>query len=155
MFQLLTSHTNTKTYTPTNNTTQGYAPRTALTWCPRGSPRPDYTEKLTYAALWARVARLATALVAHRGLLRRGQFVAVCGFASADWVVADMASIYACSPMVPLPLNVPFEDVRFMLDETEAAVVFCALEEVPTLLRVLAGDGGGAGPAAHAKTLGG
>jgi len=51
----------------------------ALTWCPRGSPRPNYTEKLTYAALWVRVARLATALVAHRGLLRRGQFMAVCG----------------------------------------------------------------------------
>lgn len=104
--------------------------------------------------MWERVARLATALVAQRRLLARGQFLAICGFASADWVAADMAAIYACCPMVPLPLNVPFEDVRFMLDETEAAVVFCALEEVPTLLRVLAGAGNAAGPAAHAKTLG-
>ena len=135
---------------------QGYAERTALTWCRRGSPTPDYTEKLTYRALWERVARLATALVAQRGVVRRGQFVAICGFASADWVVADMAGIYACCPVVPLPLNCPFEDVRFMLDETEAAVVCCALEEVPTILRVLAagmGDGAAAGPAAHAKTL--
>lgn len=100
------------------------------------------------------MARLATALVAQRGLLRRSQFLAICGFASTDWVVADAAGIYACCPSVPLPLNCPFEDVRFMLDETEAGVVFCALEEVPTVLRVLAGVGDGGGPAAHAKTLG-
>jgi hypothetical protein len=43
--------------------------------------------------------------------LQRGDRLAVCGFASADWMLADGVALYTGSVLVPVPLNVSTEDM--------------------------------------------
>lgn len=120
---------------------EGYAEREALKWCVNGAPTADYTECLTYGDIWKRVRAMATVLSGTGWLLKK-EFVAVCGFASPGWVLVDVLALYLGAVLVPLPLNVPYEDLRSMLEESEARVVFCAAEEAHTLvMNVLAKDG--------------
>ncbi len=120
---------------------EGYADRVALRWCPDDATGPDFTEQMTYKEMWRRVQTMARALHGHNWL-RKKDFVAVCGFASPGWVLLDFTAMYLGAVVVPLPLNVPFADLTYMLDETAARVVFCSLEEVATLVtNVLSKDG--------------
>jgi fatty acid CoA ligase FadD9 len=119
----------------------GYADRVALKWCSDGATTPDYTHSMTYRELWELVQTMATVL-SREGWLRKKEFVAVCGFASPGWVMVDVLGLYLGAVIVPLPLNVPFEDLKYMLDESGARVVFVAAEEAESLVGNVLGKQG-------------
>ena len=95
---------------------EGYADRVALRWCKDDASHADYTEEMTYAQMWQKVQAMPTNLQAQQ-LLGKKDFVAVCGFASPGWVLADIAALYVGAVVVPLPLNVPFGDLQYMVSQ--------------------------------------
>jgi len=120
---------------------QGYADRVALKWCSDGATTPDYAHSMTYRELWEKVQTMATVL-SKKGWLRKKEFVAVCGFASPGWVMVDVLSLYLGAVIVPLPLNVSYEDLQHMLDESGARIVFVAAEEAESLVGNVLGKEG-------------
>jgi len=91
---------------------------------------------MTYSQVLKAVNDLASGLTTLRAV-SRGDFIAVAGFSSRDWCLADFTALYLGCPVVPLPLNVVHDDMAFMLRETEAKVVFCSLEEVDIMTGIL------------------
>lgn len=93
-------------------------------------------EMMTYTDVLNTVQWLATGLT-ELGSLTRGDFLAVAGYCSRDWVLADIVGMYMGCPVVPVPLNVMAEDSVVMLRETEARCIFCSAEEVASMAIIL------------------
>ena len=53
------------------------------------------------------------------GMVGRGQFVGIMGFASMDWLVSDIATTYTGGIMSPLPTNILVEDIKQLILEAE------------------------------------
>jgi fatty acid CoA ligase FadD9 len=113
-----------------------YAERVAFYQCPPDGEWDTHGRAITYSEVWTRVTRLATALQSG-GHLKRGGFVGIAGFASVDWAVADVASLYIGAVVVPIPLNVPPSDMVHILTEAEVSVVCCSEAELKVLAPVL------------------
>jgi len=106
-----------------------YADRPAFGSCAPWEPASSY-RKITYAQLWFKVQNLATGLRALQLVNTPGEFAAICGFASADWALAEFTYLYLGAVMVPLPLNVTSEDMSYMIGKGEAACLFLSMAEL-------------------------
>jgi fatty acid CoA ligase FadD9 len=104
-----------------------------------GAVRPlPAIRTLTYADLWARVLACASGL-RRAGLVAEGAFVGVCGFASIDWVVADLACLYLAAVSVPLPTAATAVELRPIAREARLACIVCSLEQLGLVTETLAG----------------
>ena len=56
------------------------------------------------------------------GMVGRGQFVGIMGFASMDWLVSDIATTYTGGIMSPLPTNILVEDIKQLILEAEVKI---------------------------------
>jgi long-subunit acyl-CoA synthetase (AMP-forming) len=56
------------------------------------------------------------------GMVGRGDFVGIIGFASMDWLVSDIAATYVGSVMAPLPTNILLEDIQHLIIEAEVSI---------------------------------
>ncbi len=72
-------------------------------------------ETTTYAQVWDRVSALVAAWSAE---VRPGDFVAILGFTSPDFVAVDLASTLLGAPNVPLQAGAPASRIAAILDET-------------------------------------
>lgn len=91
---------------------------------------------MTFGQVMHAVQALATGLT-QLGSLERGHFLAVAGYSSKDWVLADCTGLYLGCPVVPIPLNVMPQDSVLMLQETEAKCIFCSMDEVEAMINIL------------------
>ncbi len=91
---------------------------------------------ITYRRFWERVVGLASAWM-ERGMVAPGQRIAICGDASTDWMVVDVASLYCGGVLVPLSANLPIEDIAYILAEVEPVLLVCSGAHAP-LMRPLA-----------------
>lgn len=62
------------------------------------------------------------------GMVGRGQFVGIMGFASMDWLVSDIATTYVGGVMSPLPTNILVEDIKHLILEAEVSSCGVAIE---------------------------
>lgn len=92
----------------------------------RALPSLRYT---TYAELWARIQSFASGL-RHLGLVAPGELAGVCGFGSADWVVADLACLYDGVVSVPLQTTMTAEGLGRILAEAGLCSIVCSLEQL-------------------------
>ncbi|MCG6497797.1 carboxylic acid reductase [Kitasatospora sp. A2-31] len=77
-------------------------------------------ETVSYAELWQRVGRLATAWADPAGGgLRPGDFVATLGFTGVDYAVIDLACMYLGTVSVPLATGAPAPRLAPVVAETE------------------------------------
>lgn len=58
------------------------------------------------------------------GMVNRGEFVGIIGFASMDWLVSDIATTYVGSVMSPLPTNILVEDIKHLIQEAEVNITW-------------------------------
>lgn len=93
---------------------------------------------ITYREVWARAAALASAW-SHLGIVARGACVGILGFASTDWLIADLACIYAEAVTVPLPGGAPVEALRHIIREAELVCVVVSEVDHARLREVLVG----------------
>ncbi|AUX39065.1 oxidoreductase [Sorangium cellulosum] len=97
---------------------------------------PRY-QTLSYAELWARVQQFASGL-RHGGLVQPGDRVAISGFASVDWLVADFACLYLAAVSVPLQTGMPAADLQQILGEVEPRAIVCSAEQLDAIAPALA-----------------
>ncbi|TWS18619.1 AMP-binding protein [Tsukamurella asaccharolytica] len=91
-----------------------------------GGPREPFTT-VTYGEIWRRVTALAAA---WRSELDPGDFVAILGFTSADFVTVDLASTLLGAPNVPLQAGAPAARIAAILDETRPKVFAVSADQV-------------------------
>lgn len=116
-----------------------------------GGPRAPYVT-VSYGEIWQRVTALAAAWQSE---LAPGDFVAILGFTSADFVTVDLATTLLGAPNVPLQAGAPAARIAAILDETrpkifavsadQAALAEQALAESSATPRVVVFDGEHAG----------
>ncbi|RYF11056.1 MAG: hypothetical protein EOO40_04010, partial [Deltaproteobacteria bacterium] len=111
---------------------QRFASRPAL--AERQSPGPYRSH--SYQAIWGRVVELATAWQ-HQQMVRPQDMVGILGFASIDWVVADLAVLHRCATSVPLRTGMSDADLAYIIAQTELRCVVCSVNNLPQLRRVL------------------
>ena len=80
-------------------------------------------DTLTYAQLWQQVAQAASGWQ-QRGLTQ-GASVGILGFASAPWVVADLACLYAGAVSVPLQSSAALADLQHIALQTDMQWLVC------------------------------
>ena len=56
------------------------------------------------------------------GMVERGEFVGIIGFASMDWLVSDIATTHMGGVMSPLPTNILVEDIKQLILEAEVGM---------------------------------
>lgn len=84
----------------------------------------DRFDTLTRTELWDRVAQLAAALAARgESSVRAGEFVAIVGFASPDYLTVDLSCAYLGLVSVPLQHNAAPQVQAAILAETRPAVI--------------------------------
>jgi fatty acid CoA ligase FadD9 len=84
---------------------------------------------LGYAELWGRIQAFASGL-RHAGLVHGGELVGVCGFASVDWVVADLACLYLAAVSVPLQTTMTAADLGRIIAEAGLSSIVTSLEQL-------------------------
>jgi len=95
---------------------------------------------ITYREAWRRTVDLATGLVRdRRTALKPGDIVGILGFGSVDYVLADMACLYAGLASAVLQMSMPAEDLAHIANEAEFACIVCTREGLPGLLAALPG----------------
>jgi fatty acid CoA ligase FadD9 len=93
---------------------------------------------LTYAELWGRLQAFAGGL-RHLGLVKPGELVGLCGFASVDWVVADLACLYAGAVSVPLQTTTTAAELGRIIAEAELSSIVCSLEQLDLVTAAISG----------------
>ena len=63
------------------------------------------------------------------GMVKRGEFVGIIGFASMDWLVSDIATTYVGSVMSPLPTNILVEDIKHLIQEAEVIITWHSADD--------------------------
>lgn len=99
-----------------------------------GGPRAPYAS-VTYGAIWRRVTALAAA---WQGELSAGDFVAILGFTSADFVTVDLATTLLGAPNVPLQAGAPAARIAAILDETRPTIFAVSADQVGLAEQALA-----------------
>ena len=93
---------------------------------------------LSYRCLWQRTAALATGLARAPHLaLKAGEVVGIHGFGSPDYVVADLACLYAGAVSAVLQLGMGAEDLQHVVQEAALACIISSLEGLPAVLALL------------------
>ena len=93
---------------------------------------------ISYRTLWQRTADLARGLVRDpRTALRPGEVAGICGFGSIDYVVADLACLYAGVTSAVLPMTLGADDLRHIANEGGFATLICSRASLPAVLAVL------------------
>jgi fatty acid CoA ligase FadD9 len=106
---------------------------------PELRPLPSF-RTITYREAWQRTVDLATGMVRDpRTALRPGEVAGIYGFGSIDYVIADMACLYAGCASAVLQLGMADEDLRHIANEAGFAAIICALDSLPAVLAVLPG----------------
>ncbi len=90
---------------------------------------------VSYGEIWHRVTALAAA---WRSELDPGDFVAILGFTSADFVTVDLASTLLGAPNVPLQAGAPAARIAAILDETRPTIFAVSADQVALAERALA-----------------
>ncbi len=90
----------------------------------------------TYADVWRRIEAFASGL-AHEGLTGPGAFLAICGFGSAEWVIADFAALHRAAVSVPIQTSTSAADLEQILRETAPSCVVCGVEQLDAIERGL------------------
>jgi fatty acid CoA ligase FadD9 len=85
-------------------------------------------ETLTYREVWDRVQVIASAWRHGDAPVTAGDVVATVGFASVDYVVADMVCAYLGLVAVPLQHNAPVSRLRPIIQECEPRIVAVSAE---------------------------
>ncbi|RYF06248.1 MAG: hypothetical protein EOO40_09355, partial [Deltaproteobacteria bacterium] len=93
-------------------------------------------EPTSYARLWERVVRCASGAL-QCDLFRAGDFVGIFGFASADYVVTDLACLYGGAVSVPLRTAMPTHELCHVILQAGLRCIFCSQEQLPRLAAVL------------------
>lgn len=91
-----------------------------------GGPSGPYRET-TYAQVWERVTALTAA---WRDGLAPGDFVAILGFTSTDFVAVDLATTLLGAPNVPLQAGAPVSRIAAILAETRPAIFAVSAAEL-------------------------
>lgn len=99
-----------------------------------GGPSAPYAS-VTYGAIWRRVTALAAA---WQGELAAGDFVAILGFTSADFVTVDLATTLLGAPNVPLQAGAPAARIAAILDETRPTIFAVSADQVGLAEQALA-----------------
>jgi fatty acid CoA ligase FadD9 len=97
------------------------------------SPRFD---TIAYGELWQRAAALATALAAS-GLAAPGELVAIHGFASIDWVIADVACLYLGAPSLPLQTSLRAQELAHVAGEAHPRCIVASVDALATLAPII------------------
>jgi fatty acid CoA ligase FadD9 len=93
---------------------------------------------ISFAAVWQRTVELATGLVRdRRTALEPGEVMGIIGFGSIDYVLADLACLYAGVTSAVLQMSMPAEDLMHIINEGRFAGIACTREGLPGLLEVL------------------
>lgn len=93
---------------------------------------------ISYATAWRRTVELATGLVRdRRTALRPGEVAGIIGFGSVDYVLADLACLYAGVASAVLQMSMPAEDLTHIINEGRFAGIICTREGLAGLLAVL------------------
>ena len=74
---------------------------------------------ISYRELWQRVQATA------HGILR-GDFIGIYGPPSVEWIVVDLACLYAGAVSVPLHVGMTADQLRHAITQTNLATIFCA-----------------------------
>jgi len=91
---------------------------------------------LTYDGLWTRVRSFASGLL-RMGVGLPGDFIGIYGFASIDWVVADLACLYLSAVSVPLQTIATAEELRPIFAETRPTCIVSSLELIDVIAAAL------------------
>lgn len=95
---------------------------------------PEF-ETITYSQLWSHTRAVAAAWQHHPDFpIRAGDFVATVGFASPDYVVADLACRLIGAVAVPLQHNASNAQLRQMLIDANPKVLVSTAESLPAVL---------------------
>jgi fatty acid CoA ligase FadD9 len=93
---------------------------------------------ISYRALWQRTVELATGLARDpRTALRPGEVVGIYGFGGIDYVVADMACLYAGAVSAVLQVGMAAEDLKHIVNEGAFASIVCGWEYLADVLALL------------------
>jgi len=94
---------------------------------------------VSYATAWRRTVELATGLVRDpRTALKPGEVAGIIGFGSIDYVLADLACLYAGVTSAVLQMSMPPEDLKHIINEGRFKAIICTREGLAGLLAVLA-----------------
>ncbi|WP_158636154.1 carboxylic acid reductase [Tsukamurella sputi] len=99
-----------------------------------GGPRGPYVT-VSYGDIWRRVSALAAAWQSE---LAVGDFVAILGFTSADFVTVDLATTLLGAPNVPLQAGAPAARIAAILDETRPKIFAVSADQVSLAKQALA-----------------
>ncbi|MGX9293852.1 carboxylic acid reductase [Tsukamurella paurometabola] len=99
-----------------------------------GGPRAPYAT-VSYGEIWRRVTAL---VAAWRSELDPGDFVAILGFTSADFVTVDLATTLLGAPNVPLQAGAPAARIAAILDETRPKVFAVSADQIGLAEQALA-----------------
>ncbi len=92
----------------------------------------------TYRQAWDRTVQLATGLARHpRTALRTGEVVGILGFGSPDYVLADLACLYAGAVSAVLQATLATQDLALLAREAELSILVCTPETLPVVLETL------------------
>lgn len=91
-----------------------------------GGPDSPYVT-VSYRQIWRRVTALAAAWQSE---LAPGDFVAILGFTSADFVTVDLATTLLGAPNVPLQAGAPAARIAAILDETRPKLFAVSADQV-------------------------
>ena len=103
-----------------------------------GSLAPRFST-ITFGELWDRCAALATALTA-RGFVRPGDLVAIHGFSSIDWVVADLACLYLGATSVPVQTSLRPEELEHVFEEARPSCILSSVDHLDALAPIARRD---------------
>jgi len=93
---------------------------------------------LTYRTAWLRTVDLGTGLVRDgRTALRPGDIAGIYGFGSIDYVLADLACLYAGITSAVLQTGLRPEDLAHLAQEARFTSILCALDSLPEVLAIL------------------
>jgi fatty acid CoA ligase FadD9 len=95
---------------------------------------------ITYGEVWQRVQALASGL-RRLGLCEPGAMVGISGFASIDWVVADLTCLYLAAVSIPLPTIATAAQLRPIATETGLSCVVCSLAQLEVVAATLPAAG--------------
>lgn len=97
-------------------------------------------QTLSYGQLWSQLSAVAADWYHHaQHPLREGDFVAVLGFAGADYTTVDLACTQVGAVAVPLHSNASVEHIRHLVAEAAPRVFATSTDRLATVLRALQG----------------
>ncbi|MBM4251374.1 MAG: AMP-binding protein [Deltaproteobacteria bacterium] len=110
-----------------------YAERPALGY---RQPGERHFRTVSYGEVWEQASGLASGW-SHSGLVSTEHAVGILGFASPEFVIAELACLYLGAVAVPLQAHMPASDFEYIINEAEISCMVVSWEHLPSILRVL------------------